>query len=252
MAVSRSKQPIGRESEMARETLLARTFVELADTLVDEFDVVDILTMLADRCVDVLDVAAAGLMLATPAGALQVIASSSDAMRVLELLEEQSEEGPCPDSFRTGQPVLNQRLADCIARWPQFAPDAIEAGFVTVSALPMRLRGTTIGALNMFGSEAVDMRDADVVAAQAFADVATIAILQDRAAREANVLTDQLNAALNTRVSIEQAKGVVAERQNISVDDAFARLRAHARAHNLKLVDVARQVVDGTLAAAGL
>jgi transcriptional regulator with GAF, ATPase, and Fis domain len=233
---------------MPREGLLARTFVELTDTLVDDFDVVDLLTMLADRCVDVFDVAAAGLMLASPGGDLQVIASSSDEMRVLELLEEQSEEGPCPDCFRTGEPVLNERLSDSVTRWPRFAPNALAAGFATVSALPMRLRGTIIGALNMFGVEPVDMREADVVAAQAFADVATIAILQNRAVREAQVLTDQLTEALNTRVAIEQAKGVVAERKNVSVEEAFERLRSHARQNNLRLVEVARAVVEGSLA----
>jgi hypothetical protein len=232
---------------MARETLLARTFVELADTLVDDFDVVDLLTLLADRCVDVLDVAAAGLMLASPAGALQVIASSSDAMRVLELLEEQAEEGPCPDCFRSGEPILNQRLEGTAERWPRFTPGALEAGFVMVSAIPMRLRGETIGALNMFRSEVGEMREADVVAAQAFADVATIAILQNRAVNEAHVIAEQLTEALNTRVAIEQAKGVVAERRNVDVAEAFTRLRSYARNHNLRLSDVARDVVEGHL-----
>ncbi|MDQ1372816.1 MAG: hypothetical protein QOJ09_154, partial [Actinomycetota bacterium] len=136
-----------QEVPMPREELLARTFVELTDTLVDDFDVVDLLTMLADRCVDVLDVAAAGLMLGSPTGSptgtLRVIASSSDTMRLLELFEEQSDEGPCPDCFRTGEPLLNVRLDP--ERWPRFAPKAIEAGFTTVTALPMRLRGTVIG-----------------------------------------------------------------------------------------------------------
>jgi hypothetical protein len=232
---------------MARETLLARTFVELADTLVDDFDVVDLLTLLADRCVDVLDVAAAGLMLASPAGALQVIASSSDAMRVLELLEEQAEEGPCPDCFRSGEPILNERLEGTAERWPRFTPHALEAGFVVVSAIPMRLRGETIGALNMFRTDVGEMREADMVAAQAFADVATIAILQNRAVHEAQVVAEQLTEALNTRVAIEQAKGVVAERRSVDVAEAFTRLRSFARNHNLRLSDVARDVVEGRL-----
>ena len=235
------------EAQMPRETLLARTFVELADTLVDDFDVVDLLTLLADRCVDLFDVAAAGLMLGSPSGALQVMASSSDAMRLLELFEQQSEEGPCPDCYRSGEPLLNQVLEGATDRWPRFAPKAIEAGFTSVSALPMRLRGVTIGALNLFRVETVDMRDADVAAAQAFADVATIAILQYQAAVEVQRVNDQLTQALNTRIVIEQAKGVLAERLDVDVADAFIRLRSYARNHNLRLANVAHDVVHGDL-----
>src|SRR6266446_3959547 len=138
---------------MAREEMLARTLVELADTLVAEFDVVELLTLLTDRCVDVLDVAAAGLMLASPPGDLRVLASSSEAMRVLELFELQSQEGPCLDCYRTGEPVVNQDLAMVDGRWPRFGPEALAAGFHAVHALPMRLRGSVIGALNLFHAE---------------------------------------------------------------------------------------------------
>ena len=178
---------------MPREAMLARTFVELADTLVADFDVVELLTLLADRCVDVLDVDAAGLMLVAPDGDLRVMASSSEAMRVLELFELQAQEGPCLDCYRTGQPVVNQDLAAVDGRWPRFAAEALAAGFRSVHALPMRLRGTVIGALNLFHIEPGEMRRADIDAAQALADVATIAILQHRAALEAQVLNEQLN-----------------------------------------------------------
>ena len=198
---------------MAREAMLARTLVELADTLVADFDVVELLTLLADRCVDVLDVGAAGLMLAAPDGDLRVMASSSETMRVLELFELQAEEGPCLDCYRTGQPVVNQDLAAVDGRWPRFAAEALAAGFHSVHALPMRLRGTVIGALNLFHIDPGEMRQADVDAAQALADVATIAILQHRATLEAQVLNEQLNQALNSRIVIEQAKGMVAERE---------------------------------------
>jgi GAF domain-containing protein len=237
---------------MPREALLARTLVELADTLVDDFDVVELLTLLADRCVEVLDVSAAGLMLVAPEGSLRVAASSSEAMRVVELFELQSDEGPCLDCYRTGEPVLNQRLAEDISRWPQFGPVALKAGFLSVHALPMRLRGVIIGALNLFRADQGDMDDADVVAAQAFADVATIAILQHRAVLEAQVLNEQLNHALNSRIMIEQAKGVLAERAGLDMEQAFSRLRNHARSHNLRLVDVAQQVIDGTLTSGAL
>jgi GAF domain-containing protein len=237
---------------MPREAMLARTFVELADTLVADFDVVELLTLLADRCVDVLDVDAAGLMLVAPDGDLRVMASSSEAMRVLELFELQSKEGPCLDCFRTGQPVVNQDLATVDGRWPRFAVEALAAGFHSVHALPMRLRGTVIGALNLFHIEPGAMRQTDIESAQALADVATIAILQHRATLEAQHLNEQLNHALNSRVVIEQAKGMVAHREGLNMEQAFATLRNHARNHNLRLADVARDVIAGTLTAAAL
>jgi GAF domain-containing protein len=234
---------------MSRETLLAKTLVGLADTLVDDFDVVELLTLLTDGCIDVLDVAAAGLMLAAPGGDLRVMASSSEAMRVLELFELQAQQGPCLDCYRTGQPVLNQHLAVAEDRWPRFAPEAHAAGFHIVHALPMRLRGTVIGALNLFNNYLGDMRQADIDAAQAMADVATIAILQHRATHEAQVLNEQLNHALNSRIVIEQAKGMLAERLDIDLEQAFTRLRNHARNHNLRLADLAHNITNGSIAA---
>jgi GAF domain-containing protein len=232
---------------MPREALLARTLVELADSLVDDFDVVEVLTLLADRCVEVLDVDAAGLMLAAPEGELRVVASSSEGMRLVELFELQAQEGPCPDCYRTGEPALSQNLATTDVRWPQFSPVALEAGFKSVHALPMRLRGVTIGALNLFRADTGALDEADVVAGQALADVATIAILQHRAAIQAHIVVDQLNHALNSRILIEQAKGVLAERTGLSMEASFSWLRNHARSHNLLLVDVAQSVIDGTV-----
>jgi GAF domain-containing protein len=237
---------------MPREALLARTFVEVADSLVDDFDVVELLTRLADRCVELFDVGAAGLMLVAPDGDLRVMASSSEAMRVLELFELQTHEGPCLDCHRTGQPVLNQDLASVSGRWPRFAAEALAAGFHSVQALPLRLRGTVIGALNIFQLEPGEMPPADIDAAQALADVATIAILSHRASLEAQVLNEQLNTALNSRVVIEQAKGMIAERSSLNMEQSFAMLRAYARNHNLRLQAVARDVIDGSLAPAAL
>jgi GAF domain-containing protein len=235
-----------------REATLVRTFVELTDTLVDRFDVVELLTLLADRCVDVLDVEAAGLMLVTDKGELRVVASSSDAMRLLELFELQAKEGPCMDCYRTGDQIEHPRLSSTDSRWPRFAPRALAAGFHAVHALPMRLRGQTIGALNLFRTSEGALDDDDIVLGQAFADVATIGILQYRAASEAQAVNDQLNNALNSRVVIEQAKGMVAERSGVDMEQAFHRLRGYARSHNLRLVDVARSVIEGTLPAASL
>jgi hypothetical protein len=232
---------------MTREALLAKTLVELADTLVDDFDVVELLTLVADRCVDVLDITSAGLMLVAPEGDLRVMASSSDAMRMLELFELQAQEGPCLDSYRTGLPVVNQDLNTVNGRWPRFASEALDAGFHSVHALPMRLRGNIIGALNLFRADRGEMEPADVLVAQAFADVATITILQHRAALEAQDLNEHLNHALNSRIVIEQAKGMVAERLGLNTEQAFTTLRNHARSHNLRLVDVARDVIGGDL-----
>jgi GAF domain-containing protein len=237
---------------MARETLLARALVELADNLVSDFDVAELLTVLTDRCVDVLDVAAAGIMLASPAGDLRVMASSSEAMRLLELFELQTQEGPCLDCYTTGLPILDVDLGGADARWPLFAERATAAGFRTVHALPMRLRGTVLGALNMFHIEAGQMRLADIAAAQALADVATIAILQHRAAAEAKLLNEQLSEALNTRIVIEQAKGMIAQQRDVDMQAAFTTLRHHARTHNLRLADLARDVIAGRQDLAGL
>jgi GAF domain-containing protein len=240
------------ESMSPREAVLAKTFVELADTLVADFDVVELLTLLADRCVDVLHVGAAGLMLVGPDGALRVMASSSEAMRVLELFEIQAREGPCVDCFRTGRPVVNRDLAADKTRWPRFAVEALNAGFHSAHALPMRLRGNGIGALNLFHVGEGAMLEDDINAAQALADVATIAILQHRATLESQVLNEQLHHALNSRILIEQAKGMVAENQGLNIEESFAVLRNYSRNHNLRLVDVADSVIGGSLPASAL
>lgn len=245
-------EPVRTGDAMPRETMLARTLVELADSLVADFDVVDLLTLLADRCVDTFDVAAAGIMLAGADGVLRVVASSSEEMRILELFEEQHAEGPCLDCYRSGAPIANQQLASAQDRWPRFAPEATAAGFTSVQALPMRLRGSVIGALNLFHSDGSALGEAPTDLAQAFADVATIAILQNRASLEAQVVNEQLSEALTSRIVIEQAKGMVAERLGLDVGEAFTKLRAHARNHNQRLADLAAAVVDGSFRVASL
>ena len=233
---------------MTRESSLARTLVELSDALVEEFDVVDLLVLLADRCVEVLDVQAAGIMLAGPDGALRVMASSSEAMRFLEQFEVQTQEGPCFDAYRTGQAVVNQDLDAGSDRWPRFAPEAVDAGFHSAHALPLHLRGSVIGALNLFRTDVGKMEPADLDVAQAFADVATMAILQQRAASDAQVLPLQLAHALNSRAMLEQATGMLAERFNLDMEQSFTTLRNHAHKHGLRLSDVAESVINGSLA----
>jgi GAF domain-containing protein len=238
---------------MSRESTLVRTMLDVADTLVADFDLVELLTRLTDRCVDALDVGAAGLMLVGPDGGLRVMASSSEAMRVLELFELQSQEGPCLDCFRTGQAVHNQDLAGAGGRWPRFAAEALAAGFRSVQALPMRMRRTVVGALNLFHVTTGEMPQADVEAAQALADLATVAILQHRfSIDDHHVVIEQLNRALNTRIVLEQAKGMVAETRDLDMQQAFATLRNHARNHDLRLADVADELINGTLDPAAL
>jgi len=237
---------------MTRESNLSKAFVELADTLVDDFDVVDFLTVLADRCVSLFGVDAAGLVLVQPQGGLQVVASSSEEMHLLEVFGIQTDEGPCLDCYRTGEPVLNVDLDAAEDRWPRFTPAARAAGFHSVNAVPMRCRGRILGALNMFRVGNGILTAEDVSAAQALADVSTIGILQHQAVSDAQLVTQQLQQALNSRIVIEQAKGVLAERAAINMDEAFSRLRAYARNRNQLLSDVARQMVEGSLSAHAL
>jgi GAF domain-containing protein len=196
---------------MARESLLISTLVELADNLVDNFDVIDVLTVLSDRCVEAIDVDAAGVMLASPGGELQFVASSSESMRVLELFQIQADEGPCVDCYKDGNAIVNHALEVPDARWPRFTPQAVAQGFRSVHCLPLRLRGRTIGALNLFRTEQGPLDADDVIVAQGLADVATIAILQHRTSLDARLLNDQLSNALNSRIIIEQAKGKVSQ-----------------------------------------
>lgn len=227
------------------DTLLIRTMVELADSLVEGFDVVDLLTHLADRCVEVLDVSAAGVMLAAPSEALQVVASSSEAMRILELYELQADQGPCVDCYATGQAVVNVDLEATDARWPHFSRRATSSGFRSVHALPLRLRCRTIGALNLLCDRPGPLDANDVVAAQGLADIATIAIIQYQSALDAQALNLQLNQALQNRITIEQAKGRVSEAGDVDMDQAFQRVRKHARNHNLRLSDLAADIASG-------
>jgi transcriptional regulator with GAF, ATPase, and Fis domain len=225
--------------------LLSETFVELTDTMVADFDVIDFLYVLTDRSVQLLDVSAAGLMLADPRGELRVVAASSEAARLLELFQLQNDQGPCLDCFRSGQPVAAD-LAAAARRWPRFVPAARQAGFAAVQALPMRLREQVIGALNLFRADPGAFPPADVRVGQALADVATISLLHERNMRHSDALNEQLQTALNSRVVIEQAKGKLAERLGLDMDQAFSLLRDFARARNLRLSALAQAFIDGS------
>jgi len=232
---------------MTREQRIVETFVELADTMVDDFDVVEFLHRLTERCVELLDCAEAGLLLADAAGRLRVMASSSERSEALELLEAQNDEGPCFECYRLAQPVFSEDLSAEGERWPTFAPLALDKGFLSVQAVPMRVRGETVGALNLFRDERGRLAESDMPLGQGMADIAAVALLQERIVREARGVVQQLQGALTSRVVIEQAKGVLAERAGIGVEEAFARMRAHARARNVLLSELARGLIDGEL-----
>jgi GAF domain-containing protein len=231
----------------SREQALADTFVRLADTMVDDYDVVDLLDQLVHACVNVLGVSAAGLLLDDQKGNLALVASSSDETRLLELFQLQNNQGPCLDCVRTGSAVISGNLDDERARWPLFVPAAAMAGFRSVAAIPLRLRDQIIGGLNLFMDSPHEVPPRDRQLAQALADVATIGILQQRSLHRSHVLSEQLQYALTSRIAIEQAKGVLAERGEMTMDAAFDVLRRYARDHNLKLTEVANAVVTAGL-----
>jgi hypothetical protein len=234
-----------------REELLAQTFVELADTLVDDFDIIELLTMLSERCVDLLGASASGILLGDQHDELQMIAASSEQAQLLELFQLQNHEGPCLDCFRSGQPVVHPDLATANP-WPRFGAVALDARLPSVHAFPMRLRDRVVGTLNLFMGHVGPLSSADITVAQSLAHAASIAVLHDHAALDSRSIIGQFQHALNSRVAIEQAKGVLAERAGITMDEAFARLRTHARSHNLKLTSLAAALVERTLSQAEL
>ena len=237
-------------TELTREDRLLQTFASLADTLVDDYDVVDLLQMLVDTCSDLLDTTAAGILLADATGTLDVVASTSEAGRLVEMMQLSAEAGPCVESFVTGRVVSVPDIGESPEEWSLFRESALAQGFASVHAVPLRLRETTIGTLNLLRDTVGELDPQDQTAARAFADVATIGILHERSIRETALLAEQLQGALNSRIVIEQAKGMVAQRDGLSTEQAFSLLRGHARNNNLRLADVARDIIDGTLSTA--
>ena len=222
---------------------LAKVFVEVADTLIDEFDVIEFLQMLAHRAAGLVNASTVGLLLADQHGKLQFMAASDENTKLLELFQLQNHDGPCLDAYNTARPVINIDLRAAGGRWPRFAPQATAAGFRSVHAFPLRLRGDVIGAMNVFGTDTGGLDDTDAQIMQALADVAAIGLLQERTISRGEILTEQLQGALNSRIIIEQAKGAIAQAHSTTVDTAFELIRTHARRTNRRLSDVARQIV---------
>ncbi|OIH99554.1 MULTISPECIES: GAF and ANTAR domain-containing protein [unclassified Curtobacterium] len=230
-----------------REHRLVDTFVALTDTLVDDYDVVDLLQTLVDNVVDLFDASAAGILLVNQHQELEVLASTNERSGFVGLLQLDSGEGPCVECFSTGRLVSVEDQAEMRRRWPTFAAASAESGYASVHAIPMRLRDTTLGSLNLFREAEGRLNADDALAAQALTDVATISILQQRTVEHAKVAQDQLQRALDSRVVIEQAKGFVAYTHQVDMETAFRMLRQYARSHQERLADVARAVVERRL-----
>ncbi len=240
-----ARSPVG-------ERRLVETFVELADTLVEDFDLLEFLATLSGRVVELGLATEAGILLADETGDLQFVAASHERAQLLELFQVQAREGPCMDCFRTGAAVLVDDLEGEVERWPAFAPRALEAGFRSVQAVPLRLRGTRLGALNLFLTRTGGVHAEGRTIVQGMADVATIGLLQQREIHRAHDVERQLQQALHSRVTVEQAKGILSEQTELEMVAAFELLRAHARRTSTKLGVVARLVVEGTLTATDL
>lgn len=233
---------------LTREHQLLGTFVHLADSLVDDFDVVDVLQRLVDECILLFDATAAGILLLSPSNRLEVIASTSERSELVELMQLKAGAGPCVEAVMTGQVVSVGEIDQIADRWPAFAADARASGFASIHAIPLRLRNSTLGSLNLLSDEPGVLNRADADAAKALADIATISILQQRLVEESELAQAQLQRALDSRVVIEQAKGYLAQLQDISMDEAFARIRSHARSTQTRIGIVAADVIEGRLA----
>jgi GAF domain-containing protein len=234
-------------TDETRESLLSAAFVKLADTLVADFDVIDLLHWLVEECTTILDTQAGGLMLVAPSGELQLVASTSEEAQLVEVFQLAAGEGPCLDCFRSGSPITVGDIEKTGWQWPDFSVEAVRNGFHSVHSTPLRLRGQVIGTMNLFSIHVGELAPADVAVAQALADVATIGILQERSIRSATLVAEQLQHALDSRILIEQAKGVLAASNGMSMDDAFSSMRAYARNANLTLRKVAEGVIDRTI-----
>jgi transcriptional regulator with GAF, ATPase, and Fis domain len=230
-----------------REQAIAKAFVSLADTMVNGFDVVEMLNNLTTGCARLLDVESAGLLLADGQNVLHVVAASSEQTRTLELYQLQREQGPCLDCFNSGSSVSVADLSNEDERWPQFVPVARQAGFASVHAIPMRVREHVLGTLGLFGVNVGALNDDDLELGQALAHVASVVVVAGSAITDGKLVVEQLQNALDSRVVIEQAKGILAQQSRLDMDDAYTQLRRYARDHNELLTMVAKRLVSREL-----
>jgi GAF domain-containing protein len=230
-------------NDTPRETRVLDAVVSIVDNLLEDFDVVDLLTGLTERCAELLDVEAAGFLLADPLYRLRLLAATSEQARELELFQLQADEGPCVECYATGQPVSVADIQGEVERWPHFVPAAVEAGFASVHAVPMRAAGIVLGALGLFGTRTGELNEADLLVGQTLTHIACVAILQEQAPTPSTVMP-QLRSALTSRVIVEQAKGLLREMLGVSVEEAFYLLRTYARVSGEHLTDIARSLMS--------
>jgi GAF domain-containing protein len=230
-----------------RETRINSAFVAVADTLTSDFDVVDLLHTLVQECTSILDTDAGGLMLVDGAGTLQLMTSTSEAADFVEIMQINADSGPCIDCFTSGTAVTVPDIEDTGGRWPAFRAAALQSGFRSAHATPLRLRGQVIGTMNLFAARPGALTDRDAAVAQALSDVATIAILQERIVREGTILAEQLHRALDSRILVEQAKGMLSHSLSVTMDEAFEVLRTYARTNNLTIRAVSSGISDRSI-----
>lgn len=231
----------------SRSERVSAAFVKLAETLVDEYHVLDLLQTLVEETVSLLDAAAVGLLLADSHGELQVVASTNEESQLVEILQLQAGAGPCVECFKTGAVITIDSIDSMDQRWPEFRAAALSQGFHSIHAVPLRVRDRTIGAMGLFGRDIGALTAEDSAIGQALADVATIGLLHERTIRESTLVNDQLQRALNSRVLVEQAKGVISQTKGVDLNDAFNMIRRYSRSHNIGLQEAARNIVRGSL-----
>jgi GAF domain-containing protein len=234
-------------SAQSREERINGAFLKVADTLMDSYDVVDLLSTLVHECTDLLGRQGGGILIADATGDLELLASTSEAAEFVEVMQLAAGSGPCVDCFTTGKAVAVTDIAESGERWPKFRTAALDRGFRSLHATPMRVRGKVVGTMNLLGTETGGLDERDVALAQALADVAIIGILQERSLRDPRILSEQLHLALDTRVLVEQAKGVLAHTLGLDMEAAFNTLRGHARRNGMPLREVAEGVVDRSI-----
>ncbi|MFE2376590.1 GAF and ANTAR domain-containing protein [Streptomyces sp. NPDC059398] len=236
-------------TSMSREQQVSDVFVQVADSLIDDFDLIEFLEGLCAHCVALLDVSAAGILLANEKGLLHTVAASDENTHLLELFAVQHDQGPCLDCYRTRDARSNIDLHDPsdTGAWPAFADKARRSGFQISHVFPLRLRNRAVGAMNLFHTSRQSLSTQDASLAQALADVATIAILQQRDLGHEQMEKSQLQHALSSRIVVEQAKGILAERWTVDPSTAYNALRVYARTHQLRISDCSRQIIDQTL-----
>jgi GAF domain-containing protein len=234
-------------NEIPREQRINEAFVKVADTLMDSYDIVDLLSTLVNECTDLLGVDAGGMLIADTFGNLELVASTSEEAEFVEVMQLAAGAGPCVECFTSGAAVSVADIRDTDGVWPEFSAAALQRGFRSLHATPMRLRGRVIGTMNLLGVEPGVFDARDVALAQALADVAIIGILQERSLRDPQIISEQLHLALDTRVMIEQAKGVLSHVHSMSMEGAFRSMRAYARDHGMSLRDVAGGIIDRSI-----